>query len=84
MSECKFCAGEKVNADYVGDGITSAEFTINRLKQAFGMYYNDKDGIRLVDGQYLAFDNSAGEYAEQMISINYCPMCGRKIEPKEG
>jgi hypothetical protein len=37
-------------------------------------------GVHLEDG-YMLFDNSCDEYADGMIKINYCPFCGRKIEP---
>jgi hypothetical protein len=83
MGECKFCAGGRVNAEYVGEGIRTMRINLSMM---FGAFNDDdeKDGIRLVDGKYLAFDNSSGEYAEQMVEINYCPLCGKKIEPKEG
>lgn len=29
----------------------------------------------------LTYDNSGGEYAEGEFAINYCPFCGRELEP---
>lgn len=83
MNDCKFCRGEWIHAEYVGEGITTM---MTNLKMVFGMSNDDKeyDGIHLIDGNMLAFDNSSGEYADQMVAINYCPFCGEKVEPKEG
>lgn len=79
---CNFCEGRKVPAQYVGEGTrtmrTNFQFLFGR-----GEDDDEADGIRLVDGEYLAFDNSSGEYAEQMVKISFCPMCGKRIEPKE-
>ena len=38
------------------------------------------NGIMLKNGNMLCFDNSAGEYAELAIDINYCPFCGKELK----
>lgn len=30
-------------------------------------------------GNFLLYDNSADEYANGRVNINYCPICGRKL-----
>lgn len=32
---------------------------------------------------FLGYDNSDGEYRMQYIKINYCPICGRKLNEEE-
>lgn len=82
MNECRFCAGKKIGAEYVGPGIRTMR---TKFQMLFGKTDDeDLDGIRLVEGEYMAFDNSSGEYAEQMVKIHYCPLCGAKIPPEEG
>jgi len=39
-----------------------------------------EDGIQIVRGNLLTFDNSSREYAPLGVEINYCPMCGKKLE----
>lgn len=77
---CEFCEeNEPLNAKaYVPraenkipiDAILSP---LDRIK-GFGNY-----GIRLYRENGLAFDNSKGYYNEGVVTINYCPMCGRKL-----
>ena len=83
MSECRFCEGKKVAPECFGEGIHTMKTNLLIL---FGYGGEDEgpDGIHLVDSKYLAFDNSSGEYAEMMVKINYCPFCGKRVEPKEG
>jgi len=78
MSECAFCAGKRIPATYAGEGTHTMR---TMLTMMFGTAEEDAvDGIRLVDGKFMAFDNSSGEYAEQMVEINFCPMCGQEIK----
>ena len=30
-------------------------------------------------GYFLEFDNSGGEYPKGKFAINFCPICGRKL-----
>lgn len=34
---------------------------------------------KIIDYNALVFTNSADEYGAGALSINYCPMCGRKL-----
>lgn len=34
---------------------------------------------KITDINALVFTNSAGEYGAGALSINYCPICGRKL-----
>lgn len=78
MTECTFCAGEKIRISGIGPGTKTMKFMLDYM---FGTDDDeDYDGIRLVKGNRLAFDNSAGEYAEMMVDINYCPFCGTKLK----
>ena len=82
MQDCKFCAGTRLRSEYVGEGIKTMATNFNQM---FGvMNGNDRqDGIWLDDDNLLGFESSSGEYAPQYISINYCPMCGRKLVDKK-
>lgn len=87
MDNCRFCSGKWVNGGEIGEGIPTMFTSLRFLGAALGVMEEKEteyDGIHLVDGNKLAFDNSSGEYAEQMLEINYCPFCGKKLEPKEG
>ena len=76
MNRCSFCAGDRIFPDQVGEGTKTMAMMMGML---LGDLRNGSDGIRLVNKTYLAFDNSAGEYAEEMVEIKYCPMCGREL-----
>lgn len=84
MSNCEFCSGKQVNAEYVGDGIQTMGMM---LDQMFGASKKEKNflknGIQLKDGKLLTFDNSAAEYAPLAIEIQYCPFCGKKLTRKD-
>lgn len=75
---CAFCEGKRVKMDTIGPGIRTMQTNLYSL---FG-YEGSKGigGIRLVDKNKLAYDNSSGEYAEQLININYCPFCGKILK----
>lgn len=80
LNECPFCNGKNIPAQYIGEGQRTMLTTLNFLFGGSDGEYGD--GIRLENGKLLAFQNSSGEYAEQMIEINYCPFCGKRL--KEG
>ena len=44
----------------------------------YGFAYIIKN--RLCGSYSLRYDNSCGEYGEGAVEINYCPICGRKLE----
>ena len=78
---CEFCKGERKAAEYVGGG-TKTMATM--IRDMFGCREEVKnDCIRIDDSHYLAWDNSSGEYAEMAVDINYCPMCGEKLNKGE-
>lgn len=80
---CEFCDGKLIPTEYTSGGIRTAADMISSLYTSFfGEEKSTGSGIRLIceDGEnLLSFDNSANEYADGMIAINYCPMCGRKL-----
>ena len=43
-----------------------------------------EDQLRVIDGNVMEFDSSGGEYVPGQIAINFCPFCGRKLEPMNG
>lgn len=50
-----------------------------------GKYKKIKNGfneeeIYLDENDNLCFDNSGHEYGMGIIKINYCPLCGKKLE----
>lgn len=71
---CKFCSGDKIPAQYVGEGIKTMGFMLNTLLGG-----DIKDGIHLEDGNKLVWDNSSGEYAELSTEISFCPFCGVRL-----
>ena len=78
--ECKFCAGEWMESDGLGEGeILPLRLSLSRLvgkwPTGHGVHLDKTDGE-----VYLLFDNSCGEYAEGAIRIRYCPFCGKEIE----
>lgn len=73
---CGFCNGERIRvAGYKDEG--RAETISSMLRRLDGI--DDKNGVQLMDGRIMRFDNSSGEYNPGMVYINYCPFCGRKI-----
>lgn len=81
--ECSFCNHEKIRPDFLGQGIkTPADNAASLFASVLGTEKETTTGIRLFEydeGSCLAFDNSAGEYAEGVIEIRYCPLCGRNL-----
>lgn len=84
---CKFC--EETNFKIV-DGYEKGKKHTERTKRIFcsrDYELNEVNGIILVVDEdkenRLYFDNSSWEYARGYIKINYCPICGRKLEPSD-
>jgi len=84
---CDFCLKKKFYPmNIVGDGTKTMS---TMLKDIFGKEEDDAEidpsgsGIRLFpvtdDGFFLEYDNSDDEYADGYFKINYCPICGRKL-----
>lgn len=86
MKECRFCNGEVISGESIGDGIPTALMAIDSLASAFefGEKKNKEsceDGIQLRSGNRLCWDNSSREYATQDVEIRFCPFCGKVLEP---
>ena len=84
MSECPFCAGKAVKAEYCGQGIKTISMMLSMM---FGPNEDEEqdyanNGIMLKNGNQLCFDNSAGEYAELSIEIKNCPFCGKSLKAR--
>lgn len=77
---CKFCNGELIPMEAVGEGIKTMRIMLGMLG---GEFEEEYDGIQLMEGNYLTFDNSSGEYARGAVEINYCPMCGHELKGSE-
>lgn len=76
---CDYCEGNKpFKAEYSAKGIHTMKMNLNLL---FG--FGEDDGIAHIKDGILFADTSSGEYAELGFKINYCPMCGKKMEGKE-
>lgn len=76
---CDFCEKKVIHGSCHKNGIKPMGYMLNNM---FGDDdYDSKkcDGIWLTDEGYLAYDNSSGEYVEQLISISFCPFCGKPI-----
>lgn len=80
MSECAFCSGVLIKAEYCGKGFKTMRMMLGML---CGSDEDEQEicenGIQLQEGNRLAFDNSAGEYALLSIEIKYCPFCGESL-----
>jgi hypothetical protein len=81
---CEFC--EETNFKIV-DGYEKGKKHTERTKSIFcsrDYELNEVNGIILVIDEdkenRLYFDNSSWEYARGYIKINYCPICGRKLD----
>lgn len=85
MNDCRFCNGDVIEAEYCGDGFKTMGMMLDVLMARFGSGKKEseecKNGIQLQNGNRLAFDNSACEYATLEIEIMYCPFCGRELHP---
>lgn len=71
MSKCKFCDGkygESASRELIYDSVNLGEYGTTK---AIAYLYDDK-----------WIDFSIGDI-ERRIKIKYCPMCGRKLNPKE-
>ena len=74
---CEFCEYKRIHPQYVGDGFKTMGLMIRMLG---GIDEDYNDGIRLdSEENILWFDNSDGEYTELGIDIQYCPMCGKRL-----
>lgn len=72
---CDYCKGKKaIKAEYCGEGIKTMSMMLGAL-----MGHNENNMAHIKDGILFA-DTSSGEYAELGFKINFCPMCGEKIE----
>jgi len=87
-TDCRFCNGEAISCDDVGEGIQTMSMMVDAMfENLFGYTEkkkNDylKNGIQLQRGNRLCFDSSAREYAVLDIEIRYCPFCGKELEPE--
>jgi len=73
---CEYCEGQKkFCADGKGDGIMTMA---NMLDCLFGG--SDGGEVARIERGMLWVDNSSGEYAELGFKINFCPMCGARME----
>lgn len=78
MMSCEFCKDGKVaESEYKGDGILPGGVMLRALCGQS----SERCGVRL-EGRILYYDNSDGEYAEQGVKINYCPICGERMDEK--
>lgn len=62
------------------------EFCDGRKKKIENGYTYGRAYIESTNYGYyhrLCYDNSGEEYREGEFEINYCPICGRKLEPSE-
>lgn len=74
---CEFCINyEFKNADCTHQGGVR---TMGSLMDEWLGVGNSGDGVYLMDGNKLMFDNSYGEYAAAGVTISYCPFCGRYL-----
>ena len=78
--DCAFCKGKRIKMDAIGSGIRTMQINLYSL---LGNMEDIDGGIHLVGKNKLAYDNSSGEYAEQMVYIKYCPFCGTELERGE-
>ena len=80
---CPFCEGKKISADPVicAGKITTVAQMIRRWD-----LLDDHENRKIVD--YILFDqktktmrfnSSSCEYGDCYVNINYCPICGKKI-----
>ena len=78
---CEFCEeGNKIKAEYKGNGITTARNTICSI---FGYFNEDAFNVAYIENGKMFVDNSSGEYAELGFKINYCPFCGKEVKGEE-
>ena len=72
---CDYCEGKRaIQAEYCGEGIKTMGMMLGAL-----MGQNENNMAHIKDGILFA-DTSSGEYAELGFEINFCPMCGEKME----
>lgn len=72
---CDYCEGKKAfEAEYCGEGIKTMSMMLGALPG------HCKESMAHIEDGILFADTSSGEYAELGFKINYCPMCGKKIE----
>ena len=84
-SPCLFCNGELIPAEEtIGGGIMTVMSMVSSLQSAFGFGEPDTSNyIKLSEGNLLCFQNSSGEYNTLGVRIEYCPLCGRKLNKEE-
>lgn len=74
MNKCDFC-------ENIGIGIPDWTFGDDELP-TFKGYNGHATEIRIIANKpSLVFTNSANEYGFGYINIDYCPICGKKINP---
>ena len=88
MTNCAFCNGEVIEAEYASEGFQTMSMMVDSISSIFGFGKKDKptkckNGIQLQEGNKLYFDSSAREYSLLGIEIKYCPFCGKELEQKE-
>lgn len=79
--KCPFCNGLTVASEMSGDGQRPMALSAALIQSMFGEYEPPNHyGIHLEHGDWMHFDNSCGEYADGMIQIRFCPICGRALK----
>jgi hypothetical protein len=66
---CKFC-------ENIGIGIPKWDFCNEKSPNYSGIAIEIRN---ITNNPSLVFTNSADEYGAGALSINYCPICGRKL-----
>jgi hypothetical protein len=73
---CDYCEGKRAfQVEYFGEGIKTMSVMLGALLPG-----HRKENVAHIKDGILFADTSSGEYAELGFEINFCPMCGEKIE----
>lgn len=87
---CNFCEGKRIVPDRRGNGVLPGRTNVGILAALCGFDVKEDDNYVRLDKDSSSYDedspqavmwfnNSAGEYAELGLYINYCPICGKKL-----
>ena len=81
---CPFCEGKKIAADFVPDG--GIHTMKQMLSSLFGNHVdidNEKEPSDYIqfdkEHQFMRLQSSSGEYSDAYIAINFCPICGVRL-----
>ena len=83
---CRFCNGELIPAEEtIGGGIMTVMSMVSAFQAHFGLDNepDDSNFIQLKENNLLCFQNSSGEYTTLGVRIEYCPLCGKKLNKEE-